>query len=398
VPLPLPDKPSIAVLPFQNMSGDPEQEYFTDGMVEDIITALSRFKALFVIARNSSFTYKGKAIDIKQVGRELGVRYVLEGSVRKAANRLRISGQLIDAATGGHLWADHFDGVLDDIFELQDHVTSSVVGAIAPKLEQAETERAMRKPTESLDAYDCFLRAMAHYHLFTKDSFIEARRLFRQATDLDPNYAAAYGFGAWCILASQTNGWLAEPEHDIAEGVRLARRAVAIGMDDPVALSGGACLAMLAAGELENGIAYVDRAIVLNPNLALAWSVSGWLRAFLGEHADAIVRLERAIRLSPFDMLAYTFYAGMGWAHLFAGRYDGAASWATKAALERPEWAVPPRIEAIACALSGRVVKAREALTRMLAINPDVRISNAWRRAEDRALMIEGLRRAGLPE
>src|SRR5262245_11302273 len=197
----LPNKPSIAVLPFQNMSGDAEQEYFADGMVEDIITALSRFKALFVIARNSSFTYKGKAVDIKQVGRELGVRYVLEGSVRKAANRLRISGQLIDASAGGHLWADHFDGVVDDIFELQDRMTSSVVGAIAPKVEQAEIERAMRKPTESLDAYDCLLRAMAHYHLFTKDSLLEARRLFRRATDLDPNYAAAYGFGVWCVIA-----------------------------------------------------------------------------------------------------------------------------------------------------------------------------------------------------
>jgi adenylate cyclase len=175
--LPLPDKPSIAVLPFQNLSGDPEQEYFVDGLVKDIITALSRFKALFVIARNSTFAYKGKAIDIKQVGQELGVRYVLEGSVRKAAGRVRITGQLIEAQSGAHLWADRFDGVLEDIFELQDQVTSSVVGAIAPKLEQAETERAMRKPTESLDAYDCFLRAMGCFHLFTRDGLLEARQL-----------------------------------------------------------------------------------------------------------------------------------------------------------------------------------------------------------------------------
>lgn len=284
--LPLPDKPSIAVLPFQNMSGDPEQEYFTDGMVEDIITALSRFKSLFVIARNSSFTYKGKAVDIKQVGRELGVRYVLEGSVRKAANRLRISGQLIDASTGGHLWADHFDGVPEDVFELQDRMTSSVVGAIAPKLEQAETERALRKSTDSLDAYDCYLRAMAHFRLLTRDSLAEARRLFRHATDLDPTYAAAHGFGVWCIIACLTNGWLDDPEREIAEGVRLARRAVAIGMDDPVALlSGGGGLGYL-AGELESGIAHVDRAILLNPNLAFAWSVSGYLRMYLGEHRN----------------------------------------------------------------------------------------------------------------
>jgi TolB-like protein/class 3 adenylate cyclase len=403
-PLPLPDKPSIAVLPFQNMSGDPEQEYFTDGMVEDIITALSRFKTLFVIARNSSFTYKGKAVDVRQVGRDLGVRYVLEGSVRKAANRLRISGQLIDAATGGHLWADHFDGVLEDVFELQDRVTSSVVGAIAPKLEQAETERAMRKPTENLDAYDCFLRAMAHYHLFTRDSMLEARRLFRRATDLDPAYASAYGYAAWCVTQSQANGWLAEPKHDIAEGVRLARRAAAIGKDDPTALSSSAlCLSYL-AHEVETGISLIDRAILLNPNLAMAWSVSGWLRAYVGEHADAIERFERAIRLSPFDLLANHFYTGMGFAHLFAGRYDEAASWARRAALENPDWASTVRVETIACALSGRIVEAREALARLRAIDPELRLSNLervappLRRAEDRALFIEGLRRAGLPE
>jgi tetratricopeptide (TPR) repeat protein len=315
---------------------------------------------------------------------------------------LRISGQLIDAATGGHLWADHFDGVLEDVFDLQDRVTSSVVGAIAPKLEQAETERAMRKPTESLDAYDCFLRAMAHYHLFTKDSLMEARRLFRRTTDLDPKYAAAYGFEAWRVIVFNTNGWLADPEREITEGARLARRAVAIGLDDPVALvTGGGSLAYL-AGELENAIAYVDRAIVLNPNLALAWSMSGLVRVFLGEHADAIERLERAIRLSPLDLLAWHHYTCMGWAKLFSGRYDEAASWARKSALERPEWAVAARLEAIACALSGRIVEAREALARMLAIDPDVRPSNRrgflFQRAEDRALYVEGLRRAGLPE
>ena len=207
--LPLPDKPSIAVLPFQNMSGDPEQEYFADGMVEDIITALSRFKSLFVIARNSSFTYKGKAVDIRQVGRELGVRYVLEGSVRKAANRLRISGQLIDASTGGHLWADHFDGVLEDVFELQDRVTSSVVGAIAPKLEQAETERAMRKPTESLDAYDCFLRAMAHYHLFTKDSLLKRGGFFAaRRTSIPPMPPPMGSERGASSYAKRTAGWL----------------------------------------------------------------------------------------------------------------------------------------------------------------------------------------------
>jgi adenylate cyclase len=406
-PLPLPDKPSIAVIPFQNMSGDPEQEYFADGMVEDIITALSRFRSLFVIARNSSFTYKGMAIDIKQVGRELGVRYVLEGSVRKSGTRVRITGQLVEASTGNHLWADHFEGVLEDVFELQDRVTSSVVGAIAPKLEQAETERAMRKPTESLDAYDCFLRALPHFYSLARDSLLEARRLFRRATDLDPTYAAAYGYQVWCIITSLTNSWLADPEREIAEGVRLARRALAIGINDPVALmSGGGGLAYL-AGELENGIAHVDRAILLNPNLAFAWSVSGFLRVYRGEHADAIERFERAIRLSPFDLGAHTYYAGMSQALLFAGRFDEAVSLARKAALGNPNGTVPARWEAIACALSGRIVEAREALARMRAIDPDLRLSRLesgrgmaaqLRRAEDRALVMQGLRIAGLPE
>jgi adenylate cyclase len=404
---PLPDKPSIAVLPFQNMSGDAEQEYFTDGMVEDIITALSRFRSLFVIDRNSSFTYKSKAIDVKQVGRELGVRYVLEGSVRRAADHLRISGQLIDASTGGHLWADHFDGVLEDVFELQDRVTSSVVGAIAPKLEQAETERAMRKPPESLDAYDCFLRALPHFHSFARDGFLEARRLFRRATDLDPTYAAAYGYQVWCIITSLTSGWLADPEREITEGVRLARRALATGINDPVALLGGGGGLAFLAGELENGIGHVDRAILLNPNYAFAWSVSGFLRMYRGEHADALERFEHAIRLSPFDLGAHTYYAGMSQALVFAGRFDEAISLARKAALGNPNGTVPARWEAIACALSGRIVEAREALARMRAIEPDLRLRHLesgrgvaaqFRRAEDRALVIEGLRIAGLPE
>jgi adenylate cyclase len=323
-PLPLPDKPSIAVLPFQNMSGDPEQEYFADGMVEDIISGLSRIGWLFVIARNSSFTYKGKAIDVKQVGRELGVRYVLEGSVRKAGPRVRITGQLIDATTGGHIWVDRFDGALEDVFDLQDHVTASVVGAIEPRLQRAEIERAGRKPTESLDAYDYFLRGMASFHLLTSDSLLEARRLYQRATELDPNYASPYAMAAQRILRCRSNGWLEDPDREIADGVRLARRAAALGKDDPTALwSSGRCLAYL-AGELETGAAHIERALLLNPNLAAAWSASGWVRTFLGEPAHAIERFERAMRLSPLDPFAYYAFAGMGEAHLFAGHYDEA--------------------------------------------------------------------------
>jgi TolB-like protein/class 3 adenylate cyclase/tetratricopeptide (TPR) repeat protein len=402
--LALPDKPSLAVLPFQNMSGDPEQEYFADGIVEDIITALSRVQWLFVIARNSSFTYKGRAVDIKLVGRELGVRYVLEGSVRKASNRVRITGQLVDATTGAHVWADRFDGALDDIFDLQDRVTASVVGAIEPRLQQAEIERAGRKPTESLDAYDYFLRGMASFHLFTRDGLLEARRLFKRATELDANYASPYGMAAWCVHLSKTNGWLLDPEREIAEGVRLARRAVAVGKDDPTALwSGGHSLAYLAA-EVETGAAYIDRAIVLNPNLAAAWSVSGWLRIYLGEPANAIERLERSGRLSPLDPIAYMGYAGMALAHLLADRYDEAVSWAAKARNEQPNWATSLRVAAIAYALSDRLVEAREAMARLREIDPTLRLSNLesvappLRRPEDRARFTDGLRKAGLPE
>jgi TolB-like protein len=402
--LTLPNQPSIAVLPFQNLSGDPEQEYFADGMVEDIISGLSRIGWLFVIARNSSFTYKGKTVDVKQVGRELGVRYVLEGSVRKAGSRVRITGQLIDATTGGHIWADRFDGALEDVFDLQDRVTASVVGAIEPRLQRAEIERAGRKPTEILDAYDYFLRGMARLHLYTKDSLLEARGLYQRATELDPNYASPYGMAAHCILQSRVNGWLEDHDREIADGVRLARREAALGMDDPTALwSSGISLARL-ADEFETGAAHIERALALNPNLAAAWSASGWVRIYLGEPAAAIGRFERAMRLSPLDPLAYVACGGVGWAHLFAGHYDEAASWARKASQEQPNWATALRVAAIAYALSDRIVEAREAMARMLEIDPGLRLGNLaratppFRRPEDLARWTEGLRKAGLPE
>ena len=237
--LALPDKPSIAVLPFLNLSGDPEQEYFADGVVEDIISALSHIRWLFVIARNSSFTYKGRAVDVKQVGRELGVRYVLEGSVRNAANRVRITGQLIDATTAAHLWADRFEGTLDDIFALQDQITASVVGAIAPQLERAEIERAKRKPTESLDAYDYYLRGRTHLNQGTREAIGEGLPLFYKAIELDPDFASAYAMAAWCHFWRKVNGWMTDRTQEIAEGTRLARRAVELGKDDAVALTRG---------------------------------------------------------------------------------------------------------------------------------------------------------------
>jgi TolB-like protein/class 3 adenylate cyclase/tetratricopeptide (TPR) repeat protein len=403
ISLALPDKPSIAVLPFQNMSGDPEQEYFADGMVEDIITALSRFKSLFVIARNSSFTYKGKAVDIKQVGRELGVRYVLEGSVRKAANHVRITAQLVDAASGSHLWADRFDGALEDIFDLQDRVTASVVGAIAPKLERAEIERANRKPTESLDAYDYYLRGMASFHKATMEANAAALRLFYRAIELDPDFASAHGMAAWCYAWRKMNGWETDRVQANAETARLARRAAALGTDDAVALCAGGFALGYISGDLDDGGAMTDQALVLNPNLATAWLLSGYLKALLGEHEVAIEHLTRAMRLSPLDPEVFVAQQGLAAAHLFVGRYDEASSWAEKASRQRPNAAGAARVAAASHALAGRLEQAQKSMARLRQIDPALRISNlrdvlTLRRPEVMARYVEGLRKAGLPE
>jgi TolB-like protein/class 3 adenylate cyclase len=401
--LALPDKPSIAVLPFQNMSGDPEQEYFADGMVEDIITALSRFKSLFVIARNSSFTYKGKTVDIKQVGRDLGVRYVLEGSVRRAGGRVRIAGQLIDRETGAHLWADRFDGSLEDIFDLQDQVTEKVAGVLVPKVEQAEIARAKRKASSNLDAYDCYLRGLAFSQPVTREGDNEALSLFYRAIELDPDFAVAYGRAAWIYINRKSNGWMTNRALEIAEAARLGRRAGELGDDDAAALcSGGFALAFV-ANELDDGIAYLDRALVLNPNLAAAWWVSGWLRIFLGEPEDAIERLARAIRLSPLDPLIFRMHAGMAYAHFFAGRYDEASSWAEKSVRGRPTWLTAVRGAAASHALAGRLDEARKHMARMCELGPALCISNLkdllpLRRVEDFANWAGALRKAGLPE
>jgi len=286
--LSLPDRPSIAVLPFQNMSGDPEQEYFADGMVEDIITSLSRIKWLFVIARNSTFTYKGRAVDMKQVGRELGVRYVLEGSVRKAGTRVRITGQLVEASTGAHLWADRFDGALEDVFELQDHVTSSVVAAIAPKLEQAEIERSKRKPTNNLDAYDYYLRGVDNLYSQTLESTGEALRLFHKAIELDPKFASAYAMAAFCYSQRKAFGWVANRSQDIADAAPLARRAMELTRDDALAISRAGMVLAYVVEDFDSGALLLERARTLNPNLSAVWHASGWLKVWVGEPETAI--------------------------------------------------------------------------------------------------------------
>lgn len=399
----LPDKPSITVLPFQNLSGDPEQEYFADGMVEDIIAALSRIRWLFVIARNSSFTYKGRDVDVQGVGQTLGVRYVLEGSVRKSGNKIRITGQLIDATTGTHIWAERFEGMLHDIFELQDQIAESVVGAIAPQLERAEIERAKRKPTESLDAYDYYLRGMAKLHNGTREAIEQALPLFYKAIELDPEFASAYGMAAWCHFWRKLNGWMTDRPREIAEGARLARLAVELGRDDAVALTrGGHALAHL-AGDVDGGIALLDRARLLNPNLAPAWFLGGILRALRGEADAAIKDLTHAVRLSPLDPEMFRMQVGMALAHFFAGRFDPAADWAEKALRNLPCLLASVALIAASHALSGRMDKAKQAMQRLHELDPSLRVSNLkdWlpiQRSEDLKRFADGLRLAGLPE
>jgi TolB-like protein len=399
--LALPDKPSIAVLPFTNMSGDAEQDYFADGMVDDIITALSHIRWLFVIARNSTFTYKGQAQDVTQVGRDLGVRYVLEGSIRKAANRVRITGQLVDAETGGHLWAERYEGALDDVFELQDRITQSVVGAIAQELERAEIARAKRKPTESYDAYDYFLRGMAGFHAGGPENTEQALSCFRNAIKLDPEYASAYGMAAWCLFWRRLNRW--STDEDDAEGARLARAAVDLGKNDAVALTRGGHALSHFTHDLDTGIDFIDRALVLNPNLAAAWFLGAFLRIWRGEPDEAIKRFEHAMRLSPLDTEMFRMQMGIGMAHLLAGRFDSACSWAEKSFRDVPIFHVSAAIIAASCAHAGRLDEAQRAIADVLRLDPSLRLAtlNQWLpflRPTDLQLFADGLRKAGLPE
>lgn len=402
---PLPQMPSIAVLPFQNMSGDVAQDYFADGIVDDLIMALSRMPSLFVIARSSSFTYKGKAVDVKQIGHDLGVRYLLEGGIRKSGDRVRITTQLIDASAGAYLWAERFDSALEDIFDLQDRVAASVVAAIAPKLEQAEIERARRKPTENLDAYDHYLRGLATIYQSPSDrkANSDALRLFGKAIELDENFAGAYGVAAWCYVWRKANGWMVDRTREIAEAERLARRAVALGKDNADALARGGHALAFVVGELDDGAAFIDRALALNPNLSVAWYLSGFVRIFLGEPERALEDLARAMRLSPLDPLTFAMQIGCAHASLFAGRYNEACRWSQLALREQPEFMTTNRIAAASCALAGGLEQARQAMARLRVLDPTLRVSNLrdqipLRRPEHLALYEDGLRKAGLPE
>jgi TolB-like protein/class 3 adenylate cyclase len=403
VALPLPDKPSLAVLPFQNMTGDAEQEYFVDGMVEEITTAIARLPWLFVIARNSAFTYKGKPVDVKQVARELGVRYVLEGSMRKAGNRVRITGQLIDATTGAHLWADRFEGSLEDVFDLQDKVAISVAGAIVPKLRQSEIERASRKPTANLTAYDLYLRALAQSYRITEEGFAEAVVLARQALAIDPSYAPAAAMVGWCRTLQRVQAWGALSANDIAEACRLARQAIEAERDDAETIWLAAWTLFLLASEAAMAAAALDRALALNPNAAHAWLARGAIHAVRNQPEAAIEAVERARRLSPFDPYSFLYAFHIALAHFAARRFELAIEWADCALHDQPRFVSAMRVKVAANAHLGRLDEARAELSRLLAIDPKLTIAGYRAYAQFQApeitdLLVTGLRLAGLPE
>jgi TolB-like protein/class 3 adenylate cyclase/Tfp pilus assembly protein PilF len=402
-PLQLPDKPSIAVLPFQNMSGDSEQEYFADGMVEDIITALSRIKWLFVIARNSSFAYKGKSVDIRQVGRELGVRYVLEGSVRKAGNRVRITGQLIEASTANHIWAEKFDSALDDIFDLQDQVTTQVVATISPRLQQSELERANRKPTENLTAYDYYLRGFAKRHNSKKDVFIEALPLLKMAIELDEGYAQAYAAIAFWYVLLITYGWSENREQENAEAVWFARKALELNTEDSLVLAQAGYTLAHIAGEFEDGADFLERAATADPNFAMAWYLRGLVNVFMGNYDEAIIQLERSLRLSPFDPVAFAAYNGLAYSNLFSGRNDKATEWAELSVRHNPNYLGSRRVLLACYAASGNTEAAKAVWDVARRMDPTQRISDIrkrypLRRDEDVARLAECFRVVGMPE
>jgi adenylate cyclase len=397
---PLPDKPSIAVLPFENLSGDSEQQYFADGMVEEIITALSRFKWLFVIARNSSFTFKGRAVDIKEVGRRLGVRYVLEGSVRKASGKVRITGQLIDAVTGAHIWADRFERDLIDVFALQDEVTVAVVSAIQPKLLQTEIAMAVRRRPENLTAYDFYLRARQQFYLTTREGVAEASRLAHRALELDPRFGLVAALAGICHMDNVLWGYTNDPQFDRKEAVRLLRLALSIDDGDPDTLAWASAISAFMVGDCESAIELADQAVALNSNSSLAWNSRGRVYLIAGLPEEAVRSFEQATRLSPVDLRLHLTLAGMGMAYIELRRFDEAIVAGKKAQRQNPSHSAAYRCLASAFAHLGRDAEAREAAARLLEVDPGFTLS-AWiaRGGQSNAkLLIEGLRKAGLPE
>jgi TolB-like protein/class 3 adenylate cyclase len=407
--LALPDKPSIAVLPFENMSGDPTQEYFVDGMTEELITALSRVPSFFVVARNSTFAYKGTSPDIRRVGRDLGVRYVLEGGVRKADDRVRITSRLTDAVTGIHVWAARFDGVLTDIFELQDQVAASVVGTIEPKLRQLEMERARHKSSENLQAYDLVLRSRFAYAQLTDQAFDEACSLLHKALVADPSYALALALLSLFHLRRAAQYLTMPSEAELDKYVRMADEAVRLAPDEPEVLVPAAYVIGLPGGKLEGAITLVQQALAVNANSAEAWAASGVLRAYSGETKIALDHLDRSKRLSPLYVQSSFQHFGFALAHFVDGDYERAVTWTEAGSRQEPNEIVHLRYRSAALGLLGRLEEAQQARSRLLELNPCVTVSRVRRHVEVELknpykkpgvadALYEGLRLAGLPE
>ncbi|MGF9759369.1 adenylate/guanylate cyclase domain-containing protein [Microvirga sp. 0TCS3.31] len=400
-PLPIPDKPSIAVLPFTNMGGDPEQDYFADGIVEEIIAALSRFRSLFVIAHNSTFTYKGKAVDVRQVSRELGVRYVLEGSVRRSGDRLRIIAQLIDAITGSHIWSDRYDGELAAVFDLQDQVTEAIVGALEPTITLSEIERARRKRPDNLDAYDCAMRALPAAWSHNAGTTAEGLRLAEPAMALDPDYARPKALAAWCYAQRVSYMRTLCPAEDRAKAVALAQEAASLDSNDPLVLT-VLSAAYAIAGKFDLGLAVIEKALALDPNSAWAWLRSGWANHYVGNPDRAIEHFRRSMRLSPLDPMHFNALTGTGGAYFAKGEYDEAVRWLEQALREKPDATWSYRILTATYANAGRLEEARQSLARFLEAFPGMTVSKAIDATpgnqEFLSRYAQGLRAAGLPE
>ena len=397
--LPLPDKPSIAVLPFINMSGDPDQEFFADGIAEDIITALSRYSSLFVIARNSCLTYKERAIDVKQVGRELGVRYVLEGSLRKAGNRVRVTGQLVEAETGKHVWAERYDRDLADIFALQDEITGAVTIAIAPAIAHAERKRAMRTAPGSLDAWTAYQRGLWHVFKISREDDALAQKYFQQAIDIDPAFAGGYKGLAVAYLQAATLFHTRSPADAYRSAEALARQAIALDGTDAEAHSTLAT-AMLRHGDYDGALAQAEIALAMSPNLALAQGTLGEALIFSGQPKKGLVAVRTSIRLDPHDPKLANRLNNLALGYYFSRDYEAAVEAAKRAVRSNPEYPLPYRRLAAALGQLGRTAEAKEALKRGIEIAPAtfdmyVRQRVPWHRPEDYAHMREGLRKAG---
>jgi TolB-like protein len=400
---PLPDRPSIAVLPFANISGDPEQDYFAEGMADEIITALSRCAWLFVIARNSSFTYRGRTVDVRQVGRELGVRYVIEGSVRRSGNRLRFIGQLVDAATRAHIWADRFDGELSDVFELQDRFTESVVAAIGPQLQLAEIERVRHKPVTDLDAYDLLLRAQQLEYEFTPDSLAAAIENVKRALAIDPSYAPAMALGAYCYIERLQQGWAQNITEERIEAACLAARAAEFAKGDGNVLWMCSFAVWNLAMDTTRAREFANRSLAINPNSAMALNILAWIETCDAHPKKGLELFRRAERLSPRDPRGWFISTGLAAAHFFEGRFDEAALWAQKALVRNPRFAIALRFLAASLARQGEADKAAAVMREILDIEPDLTLTKLRARLMFMSdwcwtSFSDGLRGAGLPE